>query len=355
VKAVLCRAFGPPSSLTVEDIAEPVPGPGEALVRVRAAGLNFYDTLAIRDKYQYKPALPFSPGGELAGEVEAVGPEATGVAIGQRRVVFPWIGCGQCDSCRAGEEQICVKPQQMGIQVDGGYATHLLVPDARYLIDYAGIAAERAGSLMCSGLTAYAALRRLGSLAERGPVLIMGLGGVGMMGFAFAKAMFAHAPVVADISAAKREAALAAGAASAWDPSDPEARRAFLKATGGVFGAVDFVGAEVSFNFAQAALKKGGKLVVAGLFGGSFSMPIPFLPMRAIAIEGSYVGTLAEAEAMIDEAHQLGLRVAPPVFDLTPAPGPALASIPTVAAETPAPAAETTTAATQSEKKAGEA
>ncbi|KPL54887.1 alcohol dehydrogenase [Prosthecomicrobium hirschii] len=291
---------------------EPTPEPRgrEVLLRIRHCGVCHSDLHLLDGHFDLGGGksldvrggreLPFTLGHEIEGEVEAVGPEATGVAIGQRRVVFPWIGCGQCDSCRAGEEQICVKPQQMGIQVDGGYATHLLVPDARYLIDYAGIPAERAGSLMCSGLTAYAALRRLGNLAERGPVLIMGLGGVGMMGFAFAKAMFAHAPVVADISAAKREAALAAGAASAWDPSDPEARRAFLKATGGVFGAVDFVGAEVSFNFAQAALKKGGKLVVAGLFGGSFSMPIPFLPMRAIAIEGSYVGTLAEAEAMID-------------------------------------------------------
>ncbi len=294
------------------EAVEPTPEPrgSEVILRVRHCGVCHSDlhlmdghfdlgggkTLDVRSGRE----LPFTLGHEIEGIVEAAGPEAEGVEIGAARVVYPWIGCHACEACRAGDEHLCARPRQLGIQVDGGYATHLVVPHPRYLIDAAGIEPARAGSLMCSGLTAFAALKKVATLAARGPVLILGLGGVGMMGLGFARALFAHAPHVADVSAEKRDAAIAAGAAGAWDPSDPESRKAFLKATGGVHAAVDFVGAESSFAFGQGALRKGGKIVVAGLFGGSFSMPIPFLPMRAIAIEGSYVGSPAEALDMIE-------------------------------------------------------
>src|SRR4029077_20903901 len=126
---------------------------------------------------------------------------------------------------------------------DGGYASHVLVPHPRYLIDYAPLSASFAGALMCSGLTAYAALQRLTDGAGRGPVLLIGLGGVGSMGFALARALFGPAALVADIDAGKRNAALAAGAAGAFDPADPGVRKAVLAATaGGVYAVADFVG-----------------------------------------------------------------------------------------------------------------
>ena len=127
--------------------------------------------------------------------------------------MFPWIGCGQCAACQAGEENLCAAPRHLGIQRDGGFATHVLVPHPRYLVDYAPLSPSFAGALMCSGLTAFSALKRLAGRAERGPVLLVGMGGVGMMGLAIARALFPHPPIVADIDAGKREAALAAGAA----------------------------------------------------------------------------------------------------------------------------------------------
>ena len=84
MKAALCKQFGGPELIVVEDIAEPEPGEGEVLINVSAAALNFFDTLAIRDKYQVKPALPFSPGAEVAGTIEALGPGAEGVEVGTR-------------------------------------------------------------------------------------------------------------------------------------------------------------------------------------------------------------------------------------------------------------------------------
>jgi alcohol dehydrogenase len=152
---------------------------------------------------------------------------------------------------------------------------------------------------MCSGLTAFAALKRIADRAARGPLLLVGLGGVGMMGLALARAIFPQPPLVADIDQTKREAALAAGAAAAFDPADPGARKAVLAATGGVYGVCDFVGSESSLLFASGALAKGGKVVVTGLIGGNFSTPVAMFPLRAMTIEGTLTGTLAEARELM--------------------------------------------------------
>ena len=180
----------------------------------------------------------------------------------------------------------------------------MLVPHPRYLIDYAPLPASLAGAYMCSGLTAFSALKRLTEHARRGPVLLVGLGGVGMMGLAFAKALFPHAPIVADIDPAKREAALKAGAAAAYDPADPAARKALMKATGGVFGAVDFAGTDGSLAFASGALARGGKVVITGLIGGTYTTPIAMFPLRVFGIEGTMTGTLAEAQEMMALARE---------------------------------------------------
>ena len=104
-------------------------------------------------------------------------------------------------------------------------------------------------------------------------MLLVGLGGVGMMGLAIARALFRQPPIVADIDAAKRDAALAAGAAAAFDPADPQARKAIMAATGGgVMAACDFVGSEKSLAFATGVLARGGKVVVTGLLGGTFAI-----------------------------------------------------------------------------------
>lgn len=300
--------YGAPLKETSADT--PAPVGSQVLVRIRHCGVCHSD-VHIHDGHfdlgggkqldvRAGRELPFTLGHEIEGAVEAVGPDASGVEPGKRYVIYPWIGCGHCDLCQAGDEHLCNKPAQLGINVDGGYATHVMVPHPRYLLDYDGIDPALAGSYMCSGLTAFSALKRLGARAERGPVLLVGLGGVGMMGLAFAKALFSNAPYVADVDPAKRQAALDAGAAGAFDPSDREARKAFLKATGGVYGAVDFAGAESSLNFAQSVLKKDGKVIVAGLIGGSFQIPIPMFALRVIGIEGSFVGSLPEAREMLE-------------------------------------------------------
>jgi propanol-preferring alcohol dehydrogenase len=300
-------AYAAPLCETVADVPEPAGT--EVLVRVRRCGVCHSD-VHLQDGYfvlgadkrldvTTGRALPFTLGHEIAGVIEQAGPQAVGATVGREVAVFPWIGCGTCPACAAGDENLCAAPRHLGVYVDGGFATHVLVPHPRYLLDHAPLPAALAAAYMCSGLTAYAALKRLAQHAARGPALLVGLGGVGMMGLALALAMFPFPPLVAEIDAAKRAAALAAGAAAAFDPADPAARKALLAATGGVFAACDFVGSDRSLHFALGALAKGGKVVVTGLIGGTYSTPIAMFPLRAMTIEGTLVGRLDEARELL--------------------------------------------------------
>src|SRR3954453_18800453 len=301
-------AYQAPLCETIVDCPEPKGS--EVLIRIERCGVCHSDlhmqdgyfalgdgkTLDVRDGR----TLPFTLGHEIAGVVERAGPDTTGVEIGAKIAVFPWIGCGQCAACKAGEENLCSSNRHLGISVDGGFASHVLVPHPRYLIDYAPLSPSFAGALMCSGLTAYSALKRLQSHAARGVALLVGLGGVGMMGLFIAKTLFPQPPIVADIDPGKREAALKAGAAAAFDPAAREARRALIKSTGGgVFAACDFVGSEKSLAFATGALAKGGKVMVTGLLGGNFPLPATMFVLKAMTVEGTLTGTLTEANELM--------------------------------------------------------
>lgn len=317
-------AYGAPLCETVAEL--PLPKGTEVLVRIARCGVCHSD-VHLQDGYfamggdrkldiSAGRSLPFTLGHEIAGTVAAAGAEAD-IAEGRAVAVFPWIGCGQCAACLRGEEPLCTAPRHLGVTVDGGFATHVLVPHPRYLLDYAPLPTALAAAYMCSGLTAYSALRKVAQRAAKGPVLIVGAGGVGLMAVAFARALFPHAPLVADIDPAKRAAALEAGATAAFDPAFAGARKDILEATGGgVLAACDFVGSDRSLGFATAALAKGGRVVVAGLLGGAYTTPVPMFPLKVMTIEGTFVGTLAEAREMLD----LARSGRPPAIPMTERP-----------------------------------
>src|SRR4029078_10670604 len=244
--------------------------------------------------------LPFTLGHEIAGVVEETGPEVAKDLIGKKVAVFPWIGCGQCRDCLNGDENLCAKQRFLGVAVDGGFARHVLVPDARYLLDYDPLPVNQAATLMCSGVTAYGALKRLVDRPRQRHLLLIGLGGVGMMGLSYAQAMITQKIAVADLSEAARESALKNGAAVAYDPSEPEVARRIIKETEGGFDEiVDFAGNEKSMAFAVSVLARGGKIVVSGLMGGNFSLPMVQWVYKRMTIEGFMVGTLAEGKELI--------------------------------------------------------
>jgi alcohol dehydrogenase, propanol-preferring len=300
--------FDAPLCETIIDT--PKPQAGEVLVRIERCGLCHSD-LHIQDGYAdlgggkkldttRGMTLPFTLGHEIAGVVDEVGPDVSKDLIGHKKAVFPWIGCGHCRYCNNGDENLCVKQRFLGASIDGGFATHVLVPDAKYLLDYDPLPVNQAATLMCSGVTAYGALKRLADRPRQRNLLLIGLGGVGMMGLSFAQAMFKQNITVADLSPAARETALKNGAAVAYDPAEPEVIRRILKESeGGFDGVVDFAGNEKSIAFAVATVARGGKIAVSGLMGGNFSLPMVHWVYKRMTIEGFMVGTLTEAQELM--------------------------------------------------------
>ncbi len=239
-------------------------------------------------------------GHEIFGEVLAVGADADNVQIGDRRVVYPWIGCGECAACNRGEEQLCTPGRALGVVVPGGFADHVLVPHSRYLFDKGDVADSLAATYACSGLTAYSALKKAGDLQADDAVVIIGAGGVGMMAIQLALSVMNTDPIVVDIDEGKLQAARDLGVSRTFNSSDPQTAKELRKATGGACAVMDFVGAEATVNYALGCLRKGGRLVIVGLYGGALNIPIPFIPMNARIIQGSYVGTLEDMAELME-------------------------------------------------------
>jgi D-arabinose 1-dehydrogenase-like Zn-dependent alcohol dehydrogenase len=309
MRSYVVREFG--AALVELETPTPVPSGTEVLIEVRHCGVCHTD-LHLRagsfdvgggKRLHSKLALPHVLGHEIEGAVAAAGPAAGAVAVGARYAVFPWIGCGHCSACRRGEENICLgETRQLGCSSGcaGGYATHVLVPHPRYLIDYGTTDPALAAACMCSGVTAFAALKKIGRLEREDSVLLIGCGGVGMMGIQFARALLGSAPLVADIDKWHLEAARACGAGATYDAADAGTPERIRADTGsGPAAVVDFVGSEPSFALANRVVRRGGRIIVVGLFGGALHLPLPMIPLRALSIVGSNTGTLAEAREMM--------------------------------------------------------
>ncbi len=306
-RSYVATEWGKPLELREDEV--PVPMGREVLVRITAAGVCHSD-LHIHDGYYDLGSgkrltnadrgltTPRTLGHEIAGTIEALGPEASGVSVGDDVVVYPWIGCGQCDACALGDEQNCPTPRTLGIFFDGGYSTHCLVPDPKYCVPLDGIAPEVAALYACSGITTFHALRKFDEATfHQEPVLIIGAGGLGMMALTILNGMGGYGAIMADVDERKREAAMANGARAVVNPRDPDVVaqiKALAPSGRGLRMAIDLVGNPDTLQLAVDSLVKGGKVVSVGLMGGEFTIPTPYLPMRALTIEGSYVGTLQE-------------------------------------------------------------
>src|SRR5262249_43126335 len=166
--------------LSASEVPTPTPQGSEVLLRVSHCGVCHSD-VHLQDGYfdlgggqkldvRGNRPLPFTLGHEIAGIVEAVGPDAKGGVGGKLSAASPGVGCGKCGPCGRGEEPLCNAPRALGITVDGGYASHVSVPHPRYLLDVDGIAPEIAGALMCSGLTGYGAIKKAIPYLRVGPL-----------------------------------------------------------------------------------------------------------------------------------------------------------------------------------------
>ncbi|MFZ2737786.1 MAG: alcohol dehydrogenase [Burkholderiaceae bacterium] len=303
--------------------ATPTPTGTEVLVRIKYCGVCHSD-VHIRDGYfdlgggkkfhmsDRGMKLPVTLGHEPYGTVIAAGPDAKDVPIGQDQLIFPWTGCGSCARCLEGLDNHCMAPRFLGIQRPGGYADHLIVPHPRYLIDASGIDPAWAATLACSGLTTYSAAVKLLPIPQDEWVLVLGAGGLGLSAVAMLKALGHTRIVVADLDSNKFTAAREAGAAVTVNSGAADALEQLKAATGGmIYGAIDLVGAAATFALAYAALRKGGRYIVCGLYGGE--VPISIVPtvQRAIMIQGSYVGNPQELREVVALAQSGKLKPLP--------------------------------------------
>lgn len=253
MRAILCRAYGPPETLAIDEAADPQPGPRQVVIDVHAAGVNFPDVLLIQGKYQVKPPLPFSPGVEVAGVVTEVGDGVRDLRAGDR--VAAGVMGGFAEKALANA------------------ATTIGLPDA---VDFV----TAAGMVLTYG-TAYHALVDRAALREGEWLYVSGAGGgVGTASVDLAKALGAR--VVAGASSdAKRDAAQRAGADVVLDAGAPDLADAIKTATGGgIDVAIDNVGGE-QFDAVLRAAKRDARLLVVGFAGGT----IPQIPANRILLK----------------------------------------------------------------------
>jgi alcohol dehydrogenase, propanol-preferring len=307
--------------LQLNEQPTPQPAGTEVLLKVLAAGVCHSD-LHLADGYfdlgggkrmslqDRGMKLPVTLGHENVGEVVAVGPEAKGVKVGDRRLADPWIGCGSCAPCRRGEDFLCRAMRSLGVFSNGGYADYLIVPHPRYLFDIGDLPPERAAPLACSGITTYSALNKVATLKSE-PTVIIGAGGLGLMCLGLHQKLGGHSAIVVDIDPVKRNAAKQAGATTVIDGTASDASQQIIDLTnGGAWAVIDLVGSSASARVGYDSLIKGGKYIIVGLFGGDLTVSLPPIPMRALTIQGSYLGSLTEMAELIELVRRTGL---PPV------------------------------------------
>ncbi|MEW6453408.1 MAG: NADPH:quinone oxidoreductase family protein [Pseudomonadota bacterium] len=271
MKALLCTRYGGPDDLTLEDLPDPVPGPGEAVVRIAAAALNFFDTLIIAGKYQYKPAFPFSPAAEFAGTVESLGPGVAGLKAGDR---------------------------VMGYTRNGAARQKLAFPAAHLTVIPAGLDFDHAAGLSVTYGTSYYALKDRAQIKPGETLAVLGAsGGVGIAAVELGKQMGARVIACAS-SDDKLDFAKKHGADEGVNYAKDNLRDA-LKRLGGEHG-IDVVYDPIGGDFAEPALRSlawEGRFLVVGFAAGDIpKIPLNLVLLKSCDVRGVFWGSWTERE-----------------------------------------------------------
>ncbi|MEX2556467.1 MAG: NADPH:quinone oxidoreductase family protein [Actinomycetota bacterium] len=264
MRAVLCREFGPPSSLVVEDVPSPEPGPGQVVVTVKACGVNFPDTLMIEGRYQFKPPMPFSPGGEVAGVVARVGEGVTSVRPGDRVIAVTGYG---------------------------GFAEEV-VTDAERLVPLPdGMDFPAGSALLFTYGTAQYALRDRAALKAGETLLVLGAaGGTGLAAVEVGSVIGARVIAVAS-SEEKLELCRERGAAETINYATEDLRTRIKDLTGGA--GVDVAFDPVGGEHAEAAVRGmawDGRYLVIGFVAGIPSVPLNLILLKSCSVIGVFWG-----------------------------------------------------------------
>jgi alcohol dehydrogenase, propanol-preferring len=306
------------------ELPTPEPEGTEVLLEVTHCGVchsdlhiweGYYDIgggkkMSLKDR---GVTLPLAMGHEIVGRVVKLGPDAKGVKPGDIRIVFPWLGCGTCDKCLNEEDNMCtVTARSLGVYANGGYGTHVIAPHPRHLVDPGKLDPAVAATYACSGITVYSAIRKVMPVPKHEAIVLVGAGGLGMNAIAVLKAMGHENIVSVDVSAEKRAAALKAGAHKVVDGNGEDVAKRIMETAGGsVLAVIDLVNGTQTARFAFDALRKGGKLIQVGLFGGELTLPLPIMAIRALTVQGSYVGNPKELRELVKLAQDGKLQALP--------------------------------------------
>lgn len=300
--------------LSIVDLPDPKPRDSQVLVRIEASGVCHSDIHLWEGGYEGAAGtflkvedrgvkFPITPGHEISGKIEAIGDAVSGFNVGDKVVVYPWIGEGSCPACRVAQENLCDTPKTIGIYRDGGYSELVLVPNFRYLVKIDNLDVNSSASLACSGLTAYNAVKK----ATVGPgesIVIIGAGGLGLMSVQIARTTTNSRIVVVDVDDKRLLEAKKLGAHEVVNSSkgDPIEEIKNLTNALGAEAVIDFVNNNRTAPVAINMLRKRGKLVMVGLFGGALELSLPVIPLRGFTITGAYTGSFNDLVELVNLA-----------------------------------------------------
>ena len=296
MKAVWFEAYGGPEVLQYGDCPEPVLRADEALVRVRACGINHLDLWVRKGLPGLSPEMPHILGNDIVGDVVAVGDAVRHLTVRARTLVLPTLSCGACPACMNGDDNLCRLYDVLGRGRNGGYAEYVSVPAVNCLPYPERLSYEQAAAVPLVFLTAWHMLVGRAAVRAGENVLVMGAGsGVGTAAIQIARMLGARVIATAT-SAAKRERTLALGAHAALDSgaSDLASQVRALTAKKGADVVIEHIGGHL-FEAGVGSLARNGRLVTCGAtIGAKVSLDINVLFGKHLSLMGSWMGRRAE-------------------------------------------------------------
>jgi NADPH:quinone reductase-like Zn-dependent oxidoreductase len=316
MNAVVFHEHGGPGKLQYQEMPAPTLGQNEVLVRVKACALNHLDVWIRQGSPAYPMPLPHISGSDIAGVVDKIGSQVEGVVEGERVYVSPGVGCGNCEQCFAGRDNMCRSYGLIGAMCHGGYAEYVKVP-ARNVFPIPGtLTFEQAAAFPLVSVTAWHMLFTLANLRLGEDVLIMGAGsGVGHMAIQMAK--LAGARVFTTVGSDDKVAkAKSLGADEVINHSREQVNQRVRELTHrrGVDVVIEHIGPDV-WGQCIDSLAKGGRLVTCGATtGAEVKLDLRYVYSRQLSIKGSYMGSQSE---LLKAAQLIGQGRLRPVIDQT--------------------------------------
>lgn len=310
MKAIVFHEHGGLDKLKLEEVPTPDVGPGEALVKVRACGVNHLDILVREQRTPVRIPMPHISGAEVAGEIAQVGSGVTGSKPGDGVVVAPYLHCGKCEYCLSGEETECLRGDILGLVSQGGYAEYVKVPASSLVPLPAGVGFNEAAAVALSMLTAWHMLVTRAQVKPGEDVLVLATGsGIGSAAIQIAR--LAGARVIATASTdEKLEKGRELGAQDLINYSEKDFLQEVKRITNrrGVDIVVEHIGA-ATWDKSVGCLARNGRLVTCGATTGSQgSLDIWTLFAKQTRIIGSYGGTRGELRTILNLVAQGKLR-----------------------------------------------